>query len=395
VGALLRFVPYIGAPLSAALPLALAAAIDPGWAPFLWTAALFLIVELVLSQMVEPLLYGHSTGLSPISVVIAATLWTWLGGPIGLILSTPITLCLVVLGRHVERLHFLDIALGDRPALTPAESFYQRVLAGAPHEARDQAKEILKKGPLSAYCDEVVIEGMRLAASDFARGALDAERLERVRETLDTHVEQLEPLEDVDLSDREPNGPDARASADTAKAAGQRQKSTPPLAPPDSRATVLCIAGRGILDRTVATIASQLLAKHGLGVRVAPYVAGSRSRVETLDVEGVSVICVLFLEVREKARHLRETLQRLRRHAPGVALLAGLAGSDRPAAEDEELRSAIGADYVSRSLRHTLQLCEEITLCASKPAPERSPPAAAARPRRSAMGEPVESVSRS
>lgn len=106
LGALLRFVPYIGAPLSAVMPLALAAAVDPGWSRLLWTASLYLVVEPVMGQMVEPLVYGHSTGLSPFAVVVAATFWTWLWGPIGLILSTPLTLCLVVLGRHVARLEF-------------------------------------------------------------------------------------------------------------------------------------------------------------------------------------------------------------------------------------------------------------------------------------------------
>jgi predicted PurR-regulated permease PerM len=132
LGALLRFVPYIGAPLSAVMPLALAAAVDPGWSTLLWTASLYLVAEPVLGQLVEPLLYGHSTGLSPFAVVLAATFWTWLWGPIGLILSTPLTLCLVVLGRHVARLEFLDVLLGNRPALTSVESFYQRMLAGRP-----------------------------------------------------------------------------------------------------------------------------------------------------------------------------------------------------------------------------------------------------------------------
>ena len=154
------------------LPLALAAAVDPGWSMVLWTAALFLVVEPVMGQVVEPLLYGHSTGLSPFSVVVAAIFWTWLWGPIGLILSTPLTLCLVVLGRHVERLEFLDVLLGDRPALTPVESFYQRMLAGDPDEAQDQAELLLKDRSLSSYYDEVAIKGLQLAADDAQRGAL-------------------------------------------------------------------------------------------------------------------------------------------------------------------------------------------------------------------------------
>ena len=168
---LLRFVPYIGAPLSALLPITLAAAVDPGWSMVVWTAALYAVVEAIMSQAVEPLLYGRSTGLSPFSVVVAATFWTWLWGPIGLILSTPLTLCLVVLGRHVERLEFLDIILGDRPPLTPVESFYQRILAGDPDEARAQAELLLKEHSLSSYYDQVALKGLQLAAADAARRA--------------------------------------------------------------------------------------------------------------------------------------------------------------------------------------------------------------------------------
>ena len=163
----LRFVPYIGAPLSALLPIALAAAIDPGWSMVMWTAALYAIVEAIMGQAVEPLLYGQSTGLSPFSVVVAATFWTWLWGPIGLILSTPLTLCLVVLGRHVERLEFLDILLGDRPPLTPVESFYQRILAGDPDEARAQAELLLKDHSLSSSLRSGGAEGTSAGCGGF------------------------------------------------------------------------------------------------------------------------------------------------------------------------------------------------------------------------------------
>ena len=148
----------------------------------LWTAALYLVTEPIMGQVVEPLLYGRSTGLSPFSVVVAATFWTWLWGPIGLILSTPLTLCLVVLGRHVERLEFLDVLLGDRPALTPVESFYQRMLAGDPDEAQDQAELLLKTRPLSSYYDEVALKGLQLAATDAARSVLGPGQIERVKE---------------------------------------------------------------------------------------------------------------------------------------------------------------------------------------------------------------------
>src|SRR6516165_568635 len=166
LAAALRFVPYIGAFIAAAFPLALAVAVDPGWTTVIVTAALFLIVELIVGQVLEPLLYGHSTGISPVAVVVAAMFWTWLWGPIGLLLSTPLTVCLDVLGRHIDRLRFLDILLGARPALSPAESFYHRILSGNSDEAFEQAEDMLKCRSLSTYYDEVAVEGLRLAAID-------------------------------------------------------------------------------------------------------------------------------------------------------------------------------------------------------------------------------------
>ena len=170
LAAVLRFVPYIGAAIAAAFPLALAVAVDPSWSMLLWTIALFLVVEPIVGHVIEPMVYGHSTGLSPVAVVASATFWTALWGPIGLVLATPLTVCLVVLGRHVERLEFLDVMFGDRPALTPPEIFYQRMLAGDPTEAAEKAEEFLKERSLSSYYDEVALKGLQLAQVDAERG---------------------------------------------------------------------------------------------------------------------------------------------------------------------------------------------------------------------------------
>ena len=247
MGALLRFVPYIGSWLSALLPVALACAVDPGWSMALWTIALYTVVELTVGQVIEPLMYGHSTGLSPISVVVAAIFWSWLWGPIGLLLSTPLTLCLVVLGRHVPRLEFLDILLGDRPALTPVESFYQRILAGDADEALGQAEQILRERSLSSYYDEVVLRGLRLAAVDVERGLLQPERTAEVLKTI------LEIIEDLDQHDD--TVPSGKATNDGPVAPPERETSIPQRKPagPDLSAVtgavqlapVLCVAGGG------------------------------------------------------------------------------------------------------------------------------------------------------
>ncbi len=172
--ALMRFVPYLGAVLSAILPMALAAAVDPGWNMMIAVAILFVVLEPLTGQVFEPIFYGQSTGLSPFAVLVSALFWTWLWGPVGLLLSTPLTVCLVVLGRHVEHLEFLDVLFGDRPALTPVQNFYQRILAGDSEEVLGHAELILQQCSLSSYYDEVVLKALELAARDAARGVLTA-----------------------------------------------------------------------------------------------------------------------------------------------------------------------------------------------------------------------------
>src|SRR6266480_472825 len=193
----LRFVPYIGAVIAATFPVALAVAVDPGWTMALLTVGLFVVVEPLIGQVIEPLVYGHSTGLTPVAVIIAATFWTWLWGPIGLLLSTPLTVCLGVLGRHIEWLQFVDVMIGDEPPLTPAQSFYQRVLAGDSDEALDQREQILKRKSLSVCYDEIVLPALILAQIDFRRGVLDAKHVAQINDTVHGLIVDLSEHDDV------------------------------------------------------------------------------------------------------------------------------------------------------------------------------------------------------
>ena len=254
LAALLRFVPYVGSTISAILPIALAAAIEPGWSMALFTAAFYLVAESLTGQVVEPMMYGHSTGISPFAVVVAALFWSWLWGPVGLILSTPLTLCLVVLGRHVKRLELLDVMLGDTPALTPVESFYQRILADDPDEALDQAELLLKNRSLAAYYDEVALKGMQLAVNDAARGVLTPEQLESVKDTIQVLVSSLEAQIEKPTQVAKPDDDAVESTADES-APKCRDKSqivvpAPYDLPEEWRApsAVLSIAGRGPLD---------------------------------------------------------------------------------------------------------------------------------------------------
>jgi predicted PurR-regulated permease PerM len=172
-----RFVPYIGVLIGVAPALLVAFAFDPGWSAFLLTLALFVAAEGVTGQLVEPIVYGHRSGLSPAALVVTTALWAFLWGPIGLLVATPLTTCLVVLGRHVPGLAFLEILLGNEPPLTAQETFYQRMLAGDPREATAQARPYLKRDAVAEYYDDVALEALRRAHVDVARGDLDEERL--------------------------------------------------------------------------------------------------------------------------------------------------------------------------------------------------------------------------
>jgi hypothetical protein len=172
----LRFVPFLGPIIAAAFPFALSIAVDPGWSMLLWTAALFIVLELISGNVLEPWLYGASTGLSSIAILAAAIFWTWLWGPVGLLLSTPLTVCLVVLGRHVPQFEFLNILLGSEPALEPAESLYQRLLAGDSDEATERAEEYLRSHSILDYFERVAIPALSMFEQDRARGVLTDER---------------------------------------------------------------------------------------------------------------------------------------------------------------------------------------------------------------------------
>src|SRR5580698_3712410 len=188
---LLRFVPYIGIWIAALCSAILAAAVDVGWSLAIKTLGLFVFVELVAGQLVEPQLYGHTTGLSPLSVVIAAIFWSWLWGPIGLIVSTPLTLCLLVAGRHIKALSLLDVLLGDTQALTMPQTFYHRALSGDSEEIIARGREFLKRNTLAAYCDLVLMPALQLAWVDHSGGAISRIQESKVRKTVVEVVAEL------------------------------------------------------------------------------------------------------------------------------------------------------------------------------------------------------------
>ena len=195
---IVRFLPYIGIVIAAIFPLALSIAVAPGWDMFIWTAALFVTIEMVSANLIEPWLYGTKTGLSPVAILVAATFWTWLWGPVGLLLSTPLTVCLVVLGRHVPQLFFLHVMLGNDAPLAREESLYQRLLADDPAEVVSHCEAFIKEHPLTEFYDRVVIPALVLAERDNDRGVLNRKLRMRIRNGI---AELIEYFAALDLSE--------------------------------------------------------------------------------------------------------------------------------------------------------------------------------------------------
>jgi len=193
---LLRFVPYVGVWIAALFAALLAAAVAPGWSLTILTVSTFAVVEVIAAQLVEPQLYGHTTGLSPLNVVVAAIFWSWLWGPVGLIVSTPITLCLLVAGRHTKALSLLEILLGDTPALSLPQRLYQRALSADSDEIIASARAFLKRNSFAGYCDVVLVPALQLASVDFENGLISHDQQIAVRDAVLKLVEALgqEPL---------------------------------------------------------------------------------------------------------------------------------------------------------------------------------------------------------
>ena len=323
---ILRFVPYIGAILAAGLPIALAAAVGSDWTMVIWTVALFAVVEPLTGQVIEPLVCGKSAGLSPVAVVIAASFWTWLWGPLGLLLSTPLTLCLVVLARHVERLQFLDVMLGDQPALTPQQASYQRMLTGDPIEAIEQARKFMKDdGTVERYYEEIVMKALRLAQADAALGRLDDKRLENIHQTVSEIIEDFGTQQR--RRDEKTNKPAEKAPSNVVEMDARKA-----LGP------VFCIAGLGRLDDCAALLVADFLKRHGVLARTAAATA--------IEDDAADTICVCFLEDVTPAR-ADFTVRKMSRKAPSArVLVCQLGAKERP--------EAAPGDGAPRSLEEVL-----------------------------------------
>ena len=367
---LMRFVPYVGAFIAAAPPLLLAAAVDPGWTPFLLTTALYLVSELTMGQVVEPFVFGRGTGVSPIAVIISTVFWAWLWGPLGLLLAMPLTVCLVVLGRHVEGLNFFEVLLGDKPALTPQQSFYQRALAGDSADATYQAELSLKEQPLATYLDDVALKGLQLVERDFERGALEEENLKRISTTVKEIMDDLADFEPrrwfrrVEPAEKKEDSEEAETGLASLSTMDEVEEDSLPILEPadlapgwDEEESILCIGGRTPLDEAAAAMLAGLLKKHGLKARLAESEAISAGHIASLDAAKTKLVCLSFLGIGSSSAQVRYLVRRLRRILPpGCLILVGYWAADAAGAPVKALEETAEADAYATSLQQASEI---------------------------------------
>ncbi|SDT37692.1 AI-2E family transporter [Bradyrhizobium canariense] len=365
IAMILRFVPYIGALISAVFPLILSAAVGSGWEMLVLTAALFVVLELLAGQVLEPLIFGHSTGLSPVAIILSASFWTWLWGPVGLVLATPLTVCLVVVGRHVDRLKFLDIMLGDRPPLTPSQLVYQRMLAGDPIEAAEQAHEHLKNASLEDYYDTILLKGLRLAETDNRLGHLNEERLDRIVATVGELVSDLETHNDAEVADAAPADVDSNLGALVAiERAGDR----PILIPEQwqSPRSVLCVPGASKIDEAAALVVAQILRRRGFGAASEKADALSMSKFFSLDLTGTLLVCVCYVD-RPSGARIQYAVRRLTKKNGSVKVLLALLGADGITPAESPAGTLVAQGSFEVVLETLLQLVSEQSATTSDP----------------------------
>ena len=310
VAAVMRFVPYVGPVLSAVFPIGLAFAVDPGWGMLLWTVALILSLELVSNNIVEPLLYGTSTGLSAMSLITAATFWTALWGPVGLILSTPLTVCLLVIGRNIPQLRFLDTLLGSLPALDLPTRVYQRLIADDADEAIEIAMTEIEGTSPRQFYNDVGIAVLRLASEDYLSNATSEHRL-RIADGMDALLDDL-------------------------------WEQYPAPLPADTAPQVVCLGGKWEVDGFACRMLAHALALEGVPAESQPPMAVSAAAIDRLDFGRTTVVCLSYF-TSDPAAPARHLCRRLRRRWPHLRIVLALWNPPQDLLADAA-HEALGAD---------------------------------------------------
>lgn len=336
--ALLRFVPYVGPWVGAAIPVALSLAVSPGWMVPLLTLGLFVLLELLSNQVLEPWLYGSSTGVSSIALIFAAVFWTWLWGPVGLVLATPLTVCLVVIGRHVPRLSFLSVLLSSEEALTPAQDCYFRLLTPGEQDEMELVEGFLKTRSLTALFDEVLLPVLSTVESDHRLDLVDDAQRGLVEQGLRDLVDDL---------------------AATPPALGTTDSAMPPPPPDSSPAPVpriVCLPARAERDALAATMLVQLLKQRGIEARDAPARLEAEDLLERVRKAAADVVCISVVAP-SSVLHARFLCLRIRALQPRPRIMVGLWGTTENVADASRRVRDSGADEVVTTLDEAVRRC--------------------------------------
>ena len=357
--ALLRFVPYVGVWLAAIFASILAAAIEPGWSMMLMTVSLYLVVELIVGQVIEPQLYGHTTGLSPLAVVVAAIFWSWLWGPVGLIVSTPLSLCLVVAGRHVKALMLLDVLLGDLPALTMPQRFYQRALSGDSDEIIADARGFLRRKSFAAYCDVILLPALQLARSDLNQGVINQQQQVVVRTAI------VRAIESLGSKDRVPSfwrrRPSVLEGSNLGMVLRQQRESTSgrwqgslKVAP---RSVVLCVGLGGLGDDLCTEILARILRNLDIDARhfsLEEIDAFEKNPPEGATIDGVSMVYLVSIDTLDSNKASVSSSADMRGRFPDASIVVVLLPQLLTGPDLTLDHSA--ANHVAHSFEHATQL---------------------------------------
>lgn len=307
IAGIIRFLPYIGPPLGGIGPVLLSLAIFPGWHTAVFTLALYVCVELTVSQFIEPMLYGERTGLSPLAVLVAAVFWTALWGPLGLIVSTPLTTCLLVLGRRVPRLAFLHKLLGDEPVLTPDAHFYQRMLAMDSQEAREVLEANLQNHSLEEVYESVLMPALQLAEQDRHNDVLDDFTERFIYENTKELVEEIY---------------ESRSHADEEAGNPETAESRVPSQDKAASLHVVCVPARDEADEIIAIMLAHTLQRAGYEADSVSFSAPS-DVLRELDKVKPDIACISALPPFAIA-HARLLYRSLHARWPELRIIVGL-----------------------------------------------------------------------
>ena len=326
----LRFIPYIGPWIAAAMPIGLSLAVAPGWVTPLLTVGLFVALELFSNNVLEPWLYGRSTGVSAAAVLVAAVFWMWLWGPVGLLLATPLTVCMLVLGRHVPQLSFLNILLGSEPVFEPKTRVYQRLVAGDQEEAAEVLEECLERQPLVEVYDTVLIPALALAETHWQLGELNESKhnfiLQSLKELIQYRGERLRETQ----ADEE-SGPAPTAVGDS--------RAVDPAAA--RRLRILCLPARTEADDIASTLVAQVLQTRDCPVQAAPVTPEARGEMADLVERHQADLVCISATPPAAVMHARSVCRHLRGRFPELAIVVGLWDAQ---GDLDKARERIGGD---------------------------------------------------